>query len=113
MEMRGEDFNAALELFYQHTLKKRHMAEAVDVFQKELARLDSWKTWREGRYNRPLLSILKGQSAIRFLSLTKHDFLQENIPEASLRKLIQLCLLIIEKKATEAGKMFSIGNTET
>jgi hypothetical protein len=94
-KLSGEEFNTAAETCYRESLKGHHLREALDLFKKELAELDSWPSWRNGIYNQALLEILAGKNAVNFLAVVQRDLLAEKLSPSHLRKLIHLLLLCI------------------
>lgn len=97
MKMSGDEFNTVSETYYRTELKTRHTREAFDAFAQDLAQMDSWQTWRDGYYNKALLTTLKGDDAMRYLASVKQDLLNESLSEKDLKRLVHLLLLIIHR----------------
>ena len=60
------------------------MEEALEVFGKAAAAIDSWQSWRSGRYNQALLKILDGRNAVDHLNVCRRAILEETLPGQSL-----------------------------
>ncbi|MFH2067525.1 MAG: hypothetical protein ABIK15_20150 [Pseudomonadota bacterium] len=97
MKLSGEEFNSAAENYYRTTLKQNHMKEAFDLFQQDVAELDSWKTWRNGYYNQALLSILQGAGGEKYLASERRNLMTESLPEKDISRMIHLMLLTIHQ----------------
>lgn len=93
----AEEFNAAAEQYYRQGLRRRHLEEALDVMQRDLAVLDGWDAWRQGLYSKELLVLLNGQSAVAFLSAARAEILEERAEPETVRTLIHLCLLVLHR----------------
>jgi hypothetical protein len=94
-KLSGATFNMAAETCYRESLKTHHVNEALALFKCDLAKLDSWSSWREGVYNQALLGILDGRNAPDFLTASLEGVRAEKLTAAHLKKLIHLLLLII------------------
>ncbi|RPJ82118.1 MAG: hypothetical protein EHJ94_02850 [Deltaproteobacteria bacterium] len=101
MKLSGEEFNSAAENYYRTDLKKKQIAAALNLFQQDVAELDSWQTWRDGYYNQALLDTLKGAGGEKYLAVCKQDLLNETSDEKDIKKLIHLMLLTIHKDLQE------------
>jgi len=95
MKIPADEFLTSAENYYLYDLKKNQMKEAFDIFRNDLVRLDSWETWRQGYYNKPLLDILAGRNASDFMASVREEILNERASENVLEKLIHLILLCI------------------
>jgi hypothetical protein len=79
----GREFNRAAETYYREDLRRQHTQEAYSVFRGAVQALDSWQSWRSGRYNQQLLKILGGRNAVDFVDTAKSDVLSEALaPDA-------------------------------
>jgi hypothetical protein len=110
LKLPAEDFNQAAEQYYRDTLRRRQMEEGLDVLQEDLAAIDAPQAWRQGRYNRPLYQLLKGQSAEAYVSRHRQALLFEMASEETLEKLIHLFILstLQQRRAEET---FAAGET--
>ncbi|MGD9211874.1 MAG: hypothetical protein PVI90_13915, partial [Desulfobacteraceae bacterium] len=54
MKLTSDEFNTAAESFYRNQLKKEQIGQALDLWCKEVEKLDGLPVWRAGRYNRAL-----------------------------------------------------------
>jgi hypothetical protein len=99
LKLSGYEFNMATENYYRNALKKQHMSEALLALEESLKKLDSWNSWREGRYNNALLSILEGGDAVTFLQNMASDVLSEKLSMETLMKLICLTILVVDMNA--------------
>ncbi|MDY6792768.1 MAG: hypothetical protein SWH54_16010 [Thermodesulfobacteriota bacterium] len=95
MRMPADEFLTCAENYYLYDLRKKQMQEAFDIFRNDLICIDSWKTWRQGYYNKPLLDILAGRSASDFMASVREEVIHERASEKVLEKLIHLMLLCI------------------
>ena len=93
MKLPAEVFNQAAEQYYRETLRSRQMEEGLDCLQEELAAIDAPQVWRQGRYNRPLYQLLKGQSAEAYAKRHRQALLFEMASVETLEKLIHLFIL--------------------
>ena len=102
----SSQFNAAAEAYYRDGLRKTHMNAAFEILHDDLKALDAWTTWRQGRYNRPLLHILNGRQPQRFMMSIRQDVMNEQVGIEDLTRLIHLTILTIHRdmKAAEAAE---------
>jgi hypothetical protein len=106
MHLSRDEFLNQAETYYRTSLRDHHLREALAIFEEDLSRLDSWKSWRGGIYNQPLLKILGGRSAWEHLAYIREDLLQENLSTREIEKLLQLLLLSIHHDLCEHGESF-------
>jgi hypothetical protein len=104
MELTGCEFNSVAERFYREDLKRRQIAEGLQMLRQDLARLDSWESWRTGRYNKTLWSILKGMGAEEYLRSRKEEVLDGEASIEALETLIHLMLLTTHQNMEETEK---------
>ncbi len=97
-KLSARSFNASAEKFYREDLKTAYMQEAFEVLHSDLQAIDSWESWRQGRYNRALLEILEGKNAVDYLNSVKKRVLRGSASATMLKSLIQLTLLTIDQK---------------
>jgi len=57
--------------------------------------LDSMASWRSGRYNQVLMSVLQGRDAADFVDAKRSGILAEDLAPASIARLIHLMLLTL------------------
>jgi len=113
LQLPAEAFNQAGEQYYRNTLRRKHMEEGLDLFEKALAAIDAPTTWRQGRYNRPLYKLLRGRNAGEFLARHRQALLFEMASEETLTKLIHLFILTTLKARHEnASPASSPGETD-
>jgi hypothetical protein len=96
MALDGNTFNSAAETFYRTQLKKEQMGEAIDLWCDALHHLDGMSAWRDGTYNQALLSILKGKDAAGLIRTLKSAIAAEDLPLATVTRLIHLMLLTLD-----------------
>jgi hypothetical protein len=101
MQTSGQEFNQAAEQYYRDQLRVDHMREAFTAFRKAAQELDSWESWRKGRYNKALLWLLEGTNTDEFLALIQRDTLSEALPADVCRKTIYLLLLVLNHQKTK------------
>jgi hypothetical protein len=77
------------------------------MLRHDLATLDSWESWRSGKYNKPLWSILNGMSAERYLQSRRTDLINGEASADVLKTFIHLMLLTIHRNIEEAEKSIS------
>lgn len=97
-KLSARDFNASAERFYREGLKTAYMQAAFEALQTDFEAIDSWESWRQGRYNRALLEILEGKNAADYLDSAKKQVLRGSASVTVLQTLIQLTLLTIDQK---------------
>jgi hypothetical protein len=105
MSLSGDEFNAAAESFYRETLKKEQMRQALEVWVEQVRQLDGMANWRSGYYNQALLSVLKGKDAASFIATVGQAIIAEDLPQASITRLIHLMLLTLNymKRQSDAA----------
>ncbi len=96
MKLSGEAFNMAAESFYRNRLKREQIGQALDLWCEEVETLDSMPTWRAGRYNKALFSVLQGMDAAAFISRARAGLISEELPLSIIRRLIHLLLLTLD-----------------
>jgi len=97
LELSANEFNRVAEKFYRDELKNRQLEEGFQMLRKDLANLDSWESWRSGRYNKTLWHILKGIGAEAYLQTRKKEILNSEASVEELKTLIHLMLLTIHQ----------------
>ena len=112
MQLSGSEFNRAAEKYYREVLKKKHIQEGIKVFSCELKDLDSWTAWRNGFYNKALLKILDGRSAVDFVSAKEKEILNETLPSNILERLIHLLLLVFHQIRNRDGVTFPLRRSD-
>jgi hypothetical protein len=95
LRMSGQEFNQAAEQYYRDALRVDHMREAFAAFRKASKELDSWESWRKGKYNKALLWLLDGANSDQFLVSIRYDTLSESLPVEVIQKMIYLLLLVL------------------
>ena len=104
MSLAGDTFNQAAESFYRNQLKKERLGEAIDLWCEALQLLGGMTAWRNGTYNQALLSILKGKDAAALIRTLKPVIIGEELPLATVTRLIHLMLLTLNsmRRQTQA-----------
>ena len=100
-DLSSSEFNAAAEVYYRGTLRRRQMQEGLALFAKDLAAIDAPRTWRHGIYNRHLLDLLDGRDARKYLYDHKTAILDETANEDVLQTLIRLFILTLHHQAEQ------------
>jgi hypothetical protein len=95
------EFNSVAEKYYREDLKHFQIQEGFQVFQKDLAKIDSWKSWRSGKYNLVLLKILEGRDAGEYLRDRLKEVTDGRASVEVLKTLIHLMLLAIHQNKQE------------
>ena len=103
LSLSGPEFNSMAEKFYREELKNRQIEEGFRMLQKDLAKLDSWESWRSGKYNQALWRILNGVGAEDFARCRKNDILNGQAAVEDLKTLIHLMLLTIHQNMASAS----------
>jgi hypothetical protein len=96
MRLTATEFNAAAERFYRTTLRRRHLAVALDLLRGDLKALDDWPAWRSGRYNAAMLYLFEGRAADQFVVDAGPDLLADRLAPAALKTLILALVLTVE-----------------
>jgi len=104
LSLSGAEFNRASEQYYRQELRLRHIEQAFEVLRVNLAALDSWKSWREGTYNKELLKILGGANGVDFVTENKKRVMDGTIGLKHLTRLIGLTLLVLHQKGVKARR---------
>lgn len=95
MALSSREFNMAAERYYRGKLRERHMAEALDLLEGDLRRIDAYAALGRGPYREVLADILGEKSASEFLHQSRREILDGSPALPTLRRLIHLCLLVI------------------
>jgi hypothetical protein len=105
MAISGVEFNSLAEKFYREDLKTHQTAEGFQMLRKDLAKLDSWESWRSGIYNKALWGILKGVGAEEYLRSRKKEVINGEASVEELKTLIHLMLLTIHQNMQHADPL--------
>jgi hypothetical protein len=105
MALSAYEFNSMAEKFYREELKSRQIDEGFQMLRKDLAKLDSWESWRSGIYNKALWSVLKGLSAEEYLRATKREVINGEATADGLKTIIHLMLLTIHLNIQSAEQL--------
>jgi hypothetical protein len=65
------------------------------MLRLDFAKIDSWQSWRSGKYNKTLWKILKGRGAEEYLRVNKKDVLNGDASVTVLKTLLHLTPAII------------------
>jgi len=95
-------FNEAAERYYRDTLLKNFVAEALDLFARDLKELAS-RSAGGGEEAKALLSSLNGEDPTSFLEAVRGTVLEGKVSQSVLVKLISLVLLVIRHHCEENG----------
>jgi hypothetical protein len=101
-ELNAAEFAGAAEAYYRDRLRLEHISEAFEMLRPQVAALDSYATWRQGHYMRPLLSLLGGASALEFWQRAETGVKAESLPLSELRRAIHLILLGLHRDGSLA-----------
>jgi hypothetical protein len=96
MDMKGDDFNSAAEEFYRTQLRKEHISQALDEWCDQLRQLDGPMSWRSGKFNQALYSLLGGEDAVSSIEKARPDILAGDLAQGSVKQMIFLLLLTFE-----------------
>lgn len=96
-DVRARDYNAAAERHYRGHLKRRHLVQALDDLDAELAGPAG-----DARLARAVDGILGGETPRAFLRKCRPAVLDGELPEAHLLKLLQVLLVGIHRDAARA-----------
>jgi hypothetical protein len=102
MALSAYEFNSMAEKYYREELKNKQIDEGFQVLRRDLLKLDSWESWRSGKYNRPLWRILKGCGADEFLRNRKKEAINGEATAQVLKTFIHLMLLTIHQDIEQA-----------
>ena len=95
------------EKFYREELKNRQIEEGMQMLRKDLAKIDSWESWRSGVYNKALWCILKGMGAEEYLRVRKEEIINGEASVEVLKTFIHLMLLTVHQNAQSAEQFAS------
>ena len=100
----GEEYNTAAETYYRHTLRQRHLSEAIQELEVDCAALDDC-TGSTLHTSKALMQTILGPStsAGSFLERTKPVLIDETISLPQLTKLIFLVLITLLVDEQRAG----------
>ncbi len=102
MRLTAAEFNTAAERYYRTTLRRKHLAAALDLLREALKALDSWPAWRSGRYNAAMMHLFKGRSADRFVADAGADLLADRLSPEAIKTLILAAVLAVEAQRQQA-----------
>jgi hypothetical protein len=96
LSLSAEDFNASAERYYREPLRIRQLAEAFDVLEDDVKRLDERAAGPIQERLRPALRVILGrQTGRQFLNGVRRHILNESADADVLRRCIHLTLLAI------------------
>jgi hypothetical protein len=95
MDLSAEEFNESAEAYYRGALRRRHVAEAMDLALEDLLRLDDAD--EHSVYRRQVTEVIGRRSAGEFLRSMREDILSETLNETQLRRCIQLTLIALQR----------------
>jgi hypothetical protein len=103
MALSGYEFNSMAERFYRENLKHRQIEEGLQMLRKDLAKIDSWESWRSGKYNKALWNILKGIGAEDYLQNREEEVVSNEASVEVIKTFIHLMLLTIHQNTETAA----------
>jgi len=108
MRVHATEFNHAAEKYYRSTLRKRHIAEAIEVIREDFKKMDSAACClcREAR-NAVRYAIGEGATA-RVLETMRGELLDEKTSVETLRTMINLVLITISREASETESLLGL-----
>ena len=101
MDLPAEEFNESAEAYYRGALRRRHVAEAMDLALEDLFRLDDAD--ESSVYRRRVAEVIGRRSAGEFLRSMREGILSETLNETQLRRCIQLTLIALQRDLDEAA----------
>jgi hypothetical protein len=101
MQLDARDFNRRAETYYREDLRRRHMAEALDLLAEDLRILDR-RAQADERIAASLRGVLGGREPAPYLARLTDDLLEERAPLEEVRRLIWLVLTSIAYDVEEA-----------
>lgn len=101
MHLNSEEFGEASEKYYRGTLKRGHLAEALDALEEDWGQLtredESFgATWRKIQKN--------GPGPLVWLQRIREEILQDRLDQTDLARLIALILATLHEDAKRAQK---------
>jgi hypothetical protein len=100
LKLEAPEFNRCAEAYYREELRRRHMAEAIDLLGEDLRTLDR-RAKADERIAATLKTVLGGQDVASYLARVTDDLLAERMPVEELRRLIRLVVTSISHDAEE------------
>jgi hypothetical protein len=94
LRVKGETFNGAAEDFYRNPLRLRHMSEALDLLEEDLASLARPSSPDHSTVGRLLYGLLSGEP-VDYLRAVRREVVDETAPLHEVRRLIHAALLTI------------------
>jgi hypothetical protein len=101
MKLDARDFQRCAETYYREELRRRHMAEALDLLAEDLRTLDR-RAQADERIAASLRAVLRGREPVPYLARLTDDLLAERAPLEELRRLIWLVVTSVSYDAEEA-----------
>lgn len=93
LKMAADEFNRKAEDYYRETLRKKHIEQAWQFLQEDVARMTASIDCSAG-LREQLGQILEGQDAQGFLDQALHDLCNDRLGSRPLGRLLQLLLLV-------------------
>ncbi|WP_026842571.1 hypothetical protein [Citrifermentans bremense] len=102
LKINADDFNRGAERYYREGLRRRHMEEALDALEEDFQALD--RAARAGSEAERLLLQETGEEGVAapLLARVRADFLAERLDLGTLRRLMNLTLMTVQRDQAEA-----------
>jgi phosphatidylserine decarboxylase len=104
MSAHAQEFNRAAERYYRSTLKKRHIAEAIEVLREDFRAFDACDCGDSDDHREAVRYAVRDGTMSRVLETMRGNLLEEKAPAHALRTMIDLVLITINRKAADAEK---------
>jgi hypothetical protein len=97
MRVNADDFNRGAERYYRGGLRRRHMEEGIAILEEDFRALDSAAAAGGSAERATLQGLGEGGGASAFLAGARVDLLNERLDTGSLKRLINLTLLSVNR----------------
>ncbi|MCA1959205.1 MAG: hypothetical protein LDL33_00305 [Desulfomonile sp.] len=105
MSAHTAEFNHAAEVYYRSTLKRRHIAEALEIIREDFKIIDSTACCMCLEARKAVRYAVGHGTMTQVLETISDSLLQEKTSAKALRTMIDLMLITINRQASETDKL--------
>ncbi|ACH38882.1 hypothetical protein Gbem_1868 [Citrifermentans bemidjiense Bem] len=102
LKVNADDFNRGAERYYREGLRRKHMEEALDALEEDFHALDRAACEGSGAERLLLQGAGEERGAAALLAKVRGDFLAERLDLGTLRRLMNLTLMTVQRDQAEA-----------
>jgi hypothetical protein len=113
MSINPDIFNNATEKYYRTELRRRHIKESFDLFNKDISSLDKANGFLSYEIKKLLRIIIRESSLDSFIENAQSEIMEEKTSTELLEKLIYLIVTYIHYKDNYYSKLQELNKEET